>query len=216
MSTIHDRQQEVKRRAAQEAVYEAALEVIGRPDFKGLRMQNVAIQAGIATGTLYNYFKNKEDLLFYVDRRLHETVLGRIEEISSRPEPASRRLNDIVEAIFEVVGRHRAVFDLAERSGIPDKTPAEEGRALLGSATACFEKVLADGMAEGRFRSVDARRTSRILLHAIIGIFETHKYLKDYDYGPSRRDLLALFEDYLQPARTAPVTLAQEFGIDST
>jgi len=199
MPTIQDRQQQVKRQAAQEAIYEAALDVIGRPDFKGLRMQDVARQAGIATGTLYNYFKNKEDLLLYVDHRLRETVLGRMEEVSNHLQAASCRLKDMLEVIFEVVGRHRAVFDLAERSGIAERKPAEEGRALASSATACFEKVLADGVAEGRFRPVDTSRASRVLLHAIIGIFETHKYLKDHDYGPSRRDLLALFEDYLRP-----------------
>ncbi|MHC4538084.1 MAG: helix-turn-helix domain-containing protein, partial [Planctomycetota bacterium] len=75
MRTISERQRQVKQQAAQEAIYEAALEVISRPDFDGLKMQDIAASAGIVTGTLYLYFKNKEDLLYYVDRKLHEVIL---------------------------------------------------------------------------------------------------------------------------------------------
>ncbi len=199
MSTISERQRQVKQQAAQEAIYEAALEVISRPDFDGLRMQDIAASAGIVTGTLYLYFKNKEDLLYYVDRRLHEVILGQMREISTRPDPAPQRLRDVVGEVFQFAGKYHVVFDLAERSGVPDRMPVEDKRDLVGQAVDCFEQILADGIKSRLFRSVDTHRTANVLFNAIIGVLEMHKFFGDYDYEKSKRDLQDTFYDYLRP-----------------
>ena len=199
MSTISEKQHRAKQEAAQQAIYEAALQVISRADFDGLKMQDIASAAGIATGTLYNYFKNKEDLLYYVDRHLHEVIQVIVREISEGQGPADRRLREVVEAIFEFVGKYHVVFDLAERSGVPDRMPVEDKRNLFSQMTGSFEKILVKGIEQGHFRSVDVSRTAKVLFESIIGVFEAHKFLGDYDYSGSRRDLLGLFEDYLRP-----------------
>ncbi|NIS54356.1 MAG: TetR/AcrR family transcriptional regulator [Phycisphaerae bacterium] len=199
MSTISERQRQVKQQAAQEAIYEAALEVISRPDFNGLKMQDIAASAGIVTGTLYLYFKNKEDLLYYVDRRLHEAILGQMKEISTRPDPAPQRLSDVIEEVFEFAGKYHVVFDLAERSGVPDRMPSEDKRDLVGRAVGCFEQILADGIESRLFRPVETRRTATVLFNAIIGVLEMHKFFGDYDYEKSKRDLQDTFFDYLRP-----------------
>jgi len=199
MSTISERQRQVKQQAAQEAIYEAALEVISRSDFNGLKMQDIAASAGIVTGTLYLYFKNKEDLLYYVDRKLHEVILSQMREISTRPGLAPQRLRDVVEEVFQFASKYHVVFDLAERSGVPDRMLAEDKRGLVGQAVDCFEQILADGI-EGRlFRPVDVRRTATVLFNAIIGVIEMHKYFGDYDYDKSKCDLQETFLDYLRP-----------------
>jgi len=83
MSIISERQKRARHEVVQQAIYEAAVDIISRSDFEGLRMQEVASAVGIATGTLYNYFKNKAAL--YVeqtkmclnkaaDRRFYDTI----------------------------------------------------------------------------------------------------------------------------------------------
>ncbi|MHC4175627.1 MAG: TetR/AcrR family transcriptional regulator [Planctomycetota bacterium] len=180
-------------------MYEAVLEVISRADFNGLKMQDIAAATGIVTSTLYNYFKNKEDLLYYVDRRLHEAILGKMKDVSARPDPAPQRLRDVVEEIFRFAGKYHVVFDLAERSGVSDRMSIEEKRGLVNQAVDYFEQILANGIEGRQFKSVDARRTATALLNAIVGIFEMHKYLGDYDYDESKRDLQEMFLDYLRP-----------------
>ncbi len=199
MSTISERQRQVKQEAAQEAIYEAALDLMGRADFEGLKMQDIAREVGIATGTLYNYFKNKEDLLYYVDRRLHDSLGESVEEIARRSVSARQRFKDLIRSIFEAVEKYHVVFDLAERSGVPDRIPIEDKQRLLGHGVGCFEKVVADGIEEGCFRFVDAKRTATVIFQSIIGTCEIQKYIKDYNYKPAQRNLLEMFEDYLQP-----------------
>lgn len=52
-----------------EAIHAAAMELVLKTGFISLRMADVAKQAGIATGTLYVYYANKEELInsIYLD-----------------------------------------------------------------------------------------------------------------------------------------------------
>jgi AcrR family transcriptional regulator len=46
-----------------EAIFEATLKLVQKSGFNGLKMADVAKAAGMATGTLYIYFKNKDVLI---------------------------------------------------------------------------------------------------------------------------------------------------------
>jgi TetR/AcrR family fatty acid metabolism transcriptional regulator len=49
-----------------ETIIQAAIEVFGKKDFKSASISEIAQKAGVADGTIYQYFKNKEDLFFSI------------------------------------------------------------------------------------------------------------------------------------------------------
>ena len=53
----------VKDESKIEAIYNATLALVLKSGFAELNMAAVAKEAGIATGTIYTYFKNKETLI---------------------------------------------------------------------------------------------------------------------------------------------------------
>ena len=55
-----------KKVISREAIIQAAIEVFGKKGFKSASISEIAKKAGIADGTIYQYFKNKEDLLFSI------------------------------------------------------------------------------------------------------------------------------------------------------
>jgi len=60
------------REAAAELVFQAAEEVIVAKGLEGATMQEIARRAGCAAGTLYLYFRNKEELVnSLLDRHMH-------------------------------------------------------------------------------------------------------------------------------------------------
>src|SRR3954470_17850474 len=63
-----------KERPAQ--IVEAALEAFGERGLAGARLEDIARRAGVAKGTIYSYFPNKEALFQAVIRR---TVVLKIE-----------------------------------------------------------------------------------------------------------------------------------------
>src|SRR5215216_3947408 len=56
-----------------EHILDAATRVFAAKGFNGATIRDVARQAGVADGTIYNYFTNKEALLFGILDRLNET-----------------------------------------------------------------------------------------------------------------------------------------------
>ncbi len=49
-----------------ESILQAAIEVFSKKDFKTASISEIAQKAGVADGTIYQYFRNKEDLFFSI------------------------------------------------------------------------------------------------------------------------------------------------------
>lgn len=66
----------------EDKIYEAALELFSTKGFHGTPTSEIAKTAGVANGTLFHYFKTKEDLINSLYLRLkNEMVKGSIEGI---------------------------------------------------------------------------------------------------------------------------------------
>jgi AcrR family transcriptional regulator len=58
-----------------EAIYQATLTLAGQWGFAGITMAKIADEAGVATGTTYLYFKNKDELINEIYKRVREQFL---------------------------------------------------------------------------------------------------------------------------------------------
>ena len=56
----------LKKSFKRKAIIQAAIEVFGKKDFQSAAISEIAQSAGVADGTIYQYFKNKEDLFFSI------------------------------------------------------------------------------------------------------------------------------------------------------
>ncbi|HUL29391.1 MAG TPA: TetR/AcrR family transcriptional regulator [Thermodesulfobacteriota bacterium] len=55
-----------KKIAKKETIVQAAIEVFGKNSFRDSNISEIARRADVAEGTIYQYFKNKEDLFFSI------------------------------------------------------------------------------------------------------------------------------------------------------
>jgi TetR/AcrR family fatty acid metabolism transcriptional regulator len=55
-----------KKTIRRQAIIQAAIEVFSKKDFKSASISEIAQKASVANGTIYQYFKNKEDLFFAI------------------------------------------------------------------------------------------------------------------------------------------------------
>ena len=88
-------------------ILDAATRVFAAKGFNGATIRDVARQADVADGTIYNYFKNKDALLFGIFDRLNETEQRQHD--LTRPPEADR------DAFVRSYVRHR--FDVFDRVG---------------------------------------------------------------------------------------------------
>ena len=198
MSSYAARQKEMKEKVAKEAIYEAALQAISQNKHEGLRIQEIAAAAGIATGTLYNYFDSKESLLCYVDGRLRDYFLAKMRSFAEMEGPALERLTNLTMEILGYCEEHHAVFDLADRFGIASRIPKKEKVGKLNQAFDCIKSILDDGVREGAFRGVDTASAARCFLYTLIGTIEVQRFIGEDNLSRHGEELLKTFQEHLE------------------
>ena len=90
--------------ATVEAIHEAVIQVLLAKGLAGLTTTRAAERAGVSVGTLYQYFPNKQALLFAVLLRHFEEMAETIERISAdtAPRPLAVLADSIADAYVSV------------------------------------------------------------------------------------------------------------------
>ncbi len=82
-----------------QAILDAGLLVFAADGFASAKLEDVAVKANIAKGTIYLYFRDKEDLLEQIIRNAATLVLSQLQNFSTLPDISTTTL---MEKIFEI------------------------------------------------------------------------------------------------------------------
>lgn len=98
--------------ARRAAILEAALHVFAERGFEAARLDDVAKRAGVAKGTLYLYFKDKEALFEDVVRSAVSPVLERLKELATEPDVPFDKVVEALYAMFvtQVLGTEKRLL----------------------------------------------------------------------------------------------------------
>jgi AcrR family transcriptional regulator len=95
--------------ARRQAILDAGLAQFAAQGFAATKLDDVAAKAGVAKGTIYLYFRDKQDLFEQIVREAVAPVIARIEGMAQLPDVPTQM---VVKALFdvfrtEVLGTHR-------------------------------------------------------------------------------------------------------------
>ena len=135
-------------------IIEAAVRVFARKGYFNSRVSDIAREAGIAAGTIYLYFKTKEDILTTLFRdKMAEFVAKLWKAMADQPDPVSK-VRRLVYLHFDLLERNP---DLAEVVQIELRQGQKFFRGASGQEIASYfaliGTVLEEGVAAGRFRA---------------------------------------------------------------
>jgi TetR/AcrR family fatty acid metabolism transcriptional regulator len=136
-----------------QAIVDAAVRVFARNGYYNSRVSDVAREAGIASGTIYLYFRTKDEILVTLFReKMAEWVAHARRQIAGEVD-AVAKIRRLVALHFEVL---EANPDLAEVVQVELRQGNKFFRgASAHEVSAYFEviaSVLEDGIAAGKFR----------------------------------------------------------------
>jgi AcrR family transcriptional regulator len=155
-------------------IQEAALRVISRRGLAGTSMQAVAQEAGIAKGTIYLYFKNREDLVERTADWAVSQLTKRLAPLLAEPnrEAFDVRLRGIVETKIEFFHQHREFFRLYRAACSRERGREECSRKdQYQEYLAALAGVLRRAMRRGEVRKLDPERLAFFIaegVHAVI------------------------------------------------
>ena len=140
--------------AKYQRILDAALEVFARKGFHESKISEIARAAGVADGTIYLYFKNKDDLLISLfEAKLEAINEGLREELKGIPETRQRLIHIIqyhLRLALENPTLTAFITIELRRSG---KFMKEYAKAQLAEYLNQWGTVIDDGKASGEFRN---------------------------------------------------------------
>ena len=146
----------------------AAIQTFGRRGFHEAKIAEIAAEAGVAEGTVYLYFRNKEDLLGCVFDETMDEVLAEARAIRSGAGTAAEKLTALVGRHLSFIGQDRdlaSVFQIELRRSA--RLVERFSRSKLSEYFRLLDGVLKEGIASGELRKdLDPRIGARILFGA--------------------------------------------------
>jgi AcrR family transcriptional regulator len=154
----------------------AARKVFAKCGYRCSTVDQIAEQAGIAKGTLYLYFKSKEEIYLTA---LMSDISDLQQEASRRVAAASgarEKVREFVAVRLEHSQRHadfwRIFFSEFSNLAISPGAQSKPYQAALQRSIAQLEKVLEDGIIHHEIQSVPARRTAMAITDLIRCVIE--------------------------------------------
>jgi len=156
-------------------ILKAAIKVFAKNGFYATRVSEIAKAAGVADGTIYLYFKNKDDVLITIFEDGINRLLVILREVAESDEPFEKRITRIIELQLGLLEDQR---DLAE---VITVNLRQSSRLLKQYATPLFMQyidviagVVREGQEEGAFRKdLNPRVVARSLFGALDAILLT-------------------------------------------
>jgi TetR/AcrR family transcriptional regulator, fatty acid metabolism regulator protein len=152
-----------------EAILRAAIKVFSRSGFFNSKVADVAREAGVADGTVYLYFKNKDDMLVSIFNHIMDEALAlgrkRLEEVG---DPL-KKLKQIVNAHLDMLGRDRdlaVVFQVELRSS--SKFMEQFSATKVTEYLDLIRGVIEEGQKKGAFRrELNSTIAAKVLFGAL-------------------------------------------------
>jgi TetR/AcrR family transcriptional regulator, fatty acid metabolism regulator protein len=169
-------------------ILQAAVKVFARRGYFAARVADVARRAGVADGTIYLYFRNKEDILVSLfDEVMSEHLEGKRREVEPGAD-APARLRAIAERHLGLLGRNRdlaVVFQVELRQST--KFMERFTASWLQDYFRLIAEVIEQGQREGTLR---ADLPVKIATKAFFGILD--EMVTSWILSRKRYDLVAL------------------------
>ena len=158
-------------------IIEAALRVFAKTGFARTKMAHIAEAAGIGKGTIYEYFKSKEDLVRAV---FHVFVIQSENEINKRVDQYDdpvQKLNAYFEAWESILNEDFMEYADLMLDIWSESVRFHEGKdvfnlkAMYARLRVQLSDILKKGMKSGRFKQVDPSLVSSVILATFDGLF---------------------------------------------
>ncbi|HAM55408.1 MAG: hypothetical protein A2X51_11095 [Candidatus Rokubacteria bacterium GWC2_70_24] len=134
-------------------IIDAAVRVFARKGYYNARVSDIAKEAGIAAGTIYLYFRTKDDILVTLFREKMTEFVGTVRKAIADEPDAVAKLRRLIHLHFELLeGRPELaeVVQVEQRQG--QKFFRGASAHEISSYFALIGSVLEEGVAEGRLR----------------------------------------------------------------
>ncbi|MCG7335434.1 TetR family transcriptional regulator [Sporosarcina sp. ACRSM] len=164
-------------------IVDAAIIVIAENGYHQAQVSKIAKEAGVADGTIYLYFKNKEDILISVFKEKMAIFIEDLEEILKKDISTSEKLFKMIDNHFRLLheDRYYAIVTQLELRQT-NKELRMQINGVLKEYLTLLDNILKEGMDNGTFDDSIDIRLARQMVFGTIDETLTSWVMKDQKY----------------------------------
>lgn len=150
----------------------AAVEEIAREGYENASISRITRAAGVATGTIYNYFPSKHELMLAILTEIGTAHCAYIAERIRQEVDIFRRAERLMEVVFAYVGENPAqakiIFTMLQGANMTFK--AHMSQVYLPMSNLISEEILIPGIEKGVFPPLDPASTTLMIMTFFLGL----------------------------------------------
>lgn len=164
-------------------IIDAAVIVIAENGYHQAQVSKIAKEAGVADGTIYLYFKNKEDILISVFREKMGIFVENVKEIVKKEISATEKLYKLIDNHFSLLyhDRHLAIVTQLELRQ-SNKDLRFRINEVLKEYLVLLDSILREGIDSGEFDEKIDIRLARQMVFGTIDETITSWVMNDQKY----------------------------------
>ena len=172
---VSDLEKPSERAANEQSIKKAALKLFSEKGFYSTSTRELTEAAGVSKGTLYWYWKSKEEVAFSLVSDMLGDFLELIERARDEKGPVIERMERMVAAVAELYYKETDYLRLlwkfrADRHYIFSPDYTEKVTSYYVRIRKGLESLVEQGMKSGEFRKVDSKQMAFIILGVTEGL----------------------------------------------
>lgn len=179
-------------------IFLAACRVLGRKSFHEASVKELALEAGIAAGSIYLYLRSKDEILVLIAESMVGELIEQLPAIRERSGGDPRReLIEMMSTIIDVIDRYRDAFNVLHHEGRYLELRAEYKGAIArasGPYRSAVATVLERGREQGLIHFINAESAVHIM-HMLCAGWAMHgQSLRGIGKDTYKREVEAILE----------------------
>jgi AcrR family transcriptional regulator len=172
-SSMQDRKQARRntlKTRTQQDILKAAVDIIARQGMQALTMDRVALETGVAKGTLYIHFKNKKEIFDAAISMIVEPLFANLLKATEGDRAPIQKLSNYSRTCIEFFDRNHDFF----RVMFFDRHHIQEQRKryhnLYNKFVGRIAGIIDEGIRRGDFRSIDSVKLAAIFIESNLAV----------------------------------------------
>ncbi|WP_088009254.1 TetR/AcrR family transcriptional regulator [Indiicoccus explosivorum] len=185
---------EKKAAKKREDILRSASLVIARQGYQHATMEDIAAELLMTKGSLYYYFKNKQELLFYCHDLILSKAISKMEKIQREDISAEDKIKKAIKAHVAIAIEEKEIFNLIIE---PEQIFSEEhiGRIIekRDRYTGFFDQFIEEGIRNGEFNLKQKKMARMMIMGAVNWTQVWYSAAGEYD----KKEIQTIYAEYL-------------------
>ncbi len=158
----------------------AAYDVIAEKGYYNFTMMDIAKRAGVSSGLIHHYFRDKENMLVTLLREMQQNIRSSLEKAIAPVDDPHKKLEIFMDQAFDLTIKEREyvyiIFDFMTQIKFNERMQRILTK-LYHSYRETFAEIIREGKAKGVFKQVDEQYMATVFIAILLGVEQ--QYLTD-------------------------------------